>query len=679
APQDNSADEQDISRALAPIEAAGRADVKLSPKDIAYVLGYERAPVMGRPVDAMKRRLPRLKSRCDRFKEVVDHLHRRAIAEQQERKDQVRLIQWLGSAGSQVQASLDLDHADSGGPLKMQPLMLYAPLLPQASPQLHSPQPVHGAFDAGHLLAWPREALAALPPEQRAWLDTRRDVWRALGIENGPQVPAFIDDHFECVTLHADSAMPRELERLGELDPQTKHALQTLHQQGATLQFFKCKQTPDGVLEAIRHVATQSQHNFVSNWLPALVKADVMPTVLQADLDRINESHPKQWAKPLSKVDEESFRGRLLARQSAEELDDKLDLGRSTALIQTFSRSVMCVTSNAGDAASMRELAVLNTKLADTFGREYALRLLSADDANSTSEGAQAIIKSLAVMAPTVEVVEGALHLGGVAKFIAASGDDVMAEAAELSALRGAGMTPAEMRKRIVFLAPFATAALGAASSIDTVTHKVGEHAGGALYSVGAVMLSAVTGIMSVKYFADNYRQLEREGKLPGHLKLPPELHGKLDELSAMDLSKDRLIVIVGDALEQCGAEPAEREAVVARMRELEAPEIAATLLEESKPAGWREAWGAGAREAMGINPARLGLTIGTYTSPLMGAALGPYFLHQPVLYAIAGSYETIVGAASIWAYKRTFDMRWNRYVDHQQAPGDQEGRSSQS
>jgi Arc/MetJ family transcription regulator len=668
-PQDDRADEEDISRALALIEAAGRADVKLSPKDIAYVLGYERAPVMGRGLEAVKHRLPRLKSRCDRFKEVVDHLHRRAISEQQEREDQHRLTEWTGSLGPQARVGLDLDHVDSGGPLKMQPLMVY-PQLPQQS---HPQDATRAAFDAGHLLAWPAEALAALAPDQRTWLDTRHDVWRSLGIESGPQIPAFIDEHFECVTLHPDRPVPRELERLGELDPQIKRTLQKLQQQGATLRFFKCKQTPDAVLEAIRHVATQSQHNFVSNWLPALVKEDITPRVLQADLDRINENHPKQWAKPLSKVDEESFRGKLLERQSAEELADKLDLARSTALIQTFSQSVMCVTADAGDAASMRELAALNAKLANTFGREYAHRLLTADDANSTSEGAQAIIKSLAVMAPTVEVVEGALHLGGVARFIAASGDDVMAEAAELSALRGAGMTQAEMRKRIVFLVPFATAALGAASSIDTVAHKVGERAGGALFSVGAVMLSAVTGIMSVKYFAGNYRQLESEGKLPGHLKLPPELHDRLDELSAIDLSKDRVIAIVDDALEHCGAEPAEREAVVARMRELEAPEIAATLLEESKPAGWREAWGAGAREAMGINPARLGLTIGTYTSPLMGAALGPYFLHQPVLYAIAGSYETIVGAASIWAYRRTFDMRWNRYVDRQQAPDDQE------
>ncbi|OAJ61442.1 hypothetical protein A6V36_23985 [Paraburkholderia ginsengiterrae] len=675
APQDNSADEQDISRAFALIEVANRADVKLSPKDIAYVLGYERAPVMGRRLDAMKHRLPRLKSRCDRFQEVVDHLHRRAIGEQQEREQQGRLIEWLDSSGPQAQASFDLHHADSGGPLKMQPLMLHR----QLDPQLDLQEPARAAFDAGHLLAWPPEALAVLPTEQRAWLDTRRETWHALGIESGSQIPAFIDDHFECVTLSADRAMPRELERLCELDPQVKDTLHKLQRQGATLQFVKCNQTPDAVLEAIRHVATQSQHNFVSNWLPPLVKADVAPTVRQADLDRINENHPRQWAKPLSKVDEESFRGKLLERQSAEDLAGKLDLDRSTALIQTFSRSVMCVTANAGDAASMRELAALNTKLADTFGREYAHRLLTADDANSTSEGAQAIIKSLAVMAPTVEVVEGALHLGGVAKFIAASGDDVMAEAAELSALRGAGMTEAEMRKRIVFLAPFATAALAAASSIDTVAHKAGERAGGALYSVGAVMLSAVTGIMSVKYFAGHYRQLESEGKLPGHLRLPPELYDRLDELNAMDLSKDRMIAIVDDALETCGAEPAEREAVVARMRELEAPEMAATLIEESKPAGWREAWGAGAREAMGINPARLGLTIGTYTSPLMGAALGPYFLHQPVLYAIAGSYETIVGAASIWAYKRTFDMRWNRYVDRQQAPEDQDGRSSQS
>jgi hypothetical protein len=644
-------DAEDISRALTLIAAANRADVKLSAKDIAYGLGYERAPVMGRRVDAMKHRLPRLKSRCDRLQEVVDHLHQRATWEQQEGEDRAHLAEWLGSQGAETRASLDVDLTDSDSMLTMQPLTVRA-------------QPSGDDFDAGHMLSWPPEVLAALPPEQREWLDARRDLWNALGVESGPQVPTFIDDHFECVTFTPDGDMPREIERLAELSPAAKRTLTKLQQQGATLQFVKCKQTPDGVLEAIRHVATQSQHNFVSSWLPDLVKADIEPTVIQADRDRINENHPKQWAKSLAKVDETSFRGQLLERQSAEELADKLDFTRSTGLIRTLSGSAMRVTASTGDAVSKRELAALNATLGSMFGREYAHRLLTADDANSTSEGAQAIIKSLAVMAPTVEIVQDALHLGGVAKFIAASGDDVMAEAAELSALRGAGMTPAEMRKRVAFLAPFAAAALVAASSIDEVAHKVGERVGGALFSVGAVLLSAVTGIMSVKYFAGQYRQLEQDGKLPGHLALPPELHGRLDELSEMDLSKDRLITIVDDALASCGAEPAEREAVLARMRNLAAPEIAAAFLEQSKPVGWREAWGAGAREAMGINPARLGLTIGTYTSPLMGAALGPYFLHQPVLYAIAGSYETIVGAASIWAYKRTFDARWNRYVD---------------
>lgn len=667
ASQTRDADAEDISRALTLIEAANRADVKLSAKDIAYGLGYERAPVMGRRIDAVKHRLPRLKSRCDRLKEVVDHLHQRATWEQQEREDRASLTEWFGSQGPQTRASLDVDFAGADGALMMQPLTVRV----QASED--------NAFDAGHMVSWPPEVLAALPSEQREWLDARRDLWNALGVESGPQVPVFIEDHFESVTFRADGDMPREIERLSELSPAAKRTLDKLHRQGATLQFVKCKQTPDGVLEAIRHVATQSQHNFVSNWLPDLVKADIEPTVIQADRDRINENHPKQWAKSLAKVDDASFRGQLLERQSAGELADKLDFTRSTGLIRTFSGSVMRVTASGGDAASTRELAALNATLGSTFGREYAHRLLTADDANSTSEGAQAIIKSLAVMAPTVEIVQDALHLGGVAKFIAASGDDVMAEAAELSALRGAGMTPAEMRKRVVFLAPFAAAALAAASSIDEVAHKVGERVGGALFSVGAVLLSAVTGIMSVKYFAGQYRQLEQEGKLPGHLALPPELHGRLDELSEMDLSKERLMTIVDDALTSCGAEPAEREAVVARMNQLDAPEIAAAFLEQSKPVGWREAWGAGAREAMGINPARLGLTIGTYTSPLMGAALGPYFLHQPVLYAIAGSYETIIGAASIWAYKRTFDARWNRYVSRQEASEDQDGRSSQS
>jgi hypothetical protein len=173
-------------------------------------------------------------------------------------------------------------------------------------------------------------------------------------------------------------------------------------------------------------------------------------------------------------------------------------------------------------------------------------------------------------------------------------------------------------------LAPAAVVAFISASVIDVVSERLNDRLAGTLFSSTAVLLSAVTGVLSVKYFADQYRELIREGKITR-------------------VASDR--------------PPGWRERYLTGLAE--AMGINPTLF--------------GMREAMGINPARLGLTIGTYTAPLIGALLGPIFLHNPLLYAVAGSYETIVGALSIWLFNISFEARWKQFVHHQKAEAPQE------
>ncbi|CAM2191086.1 conserved protein of unknown function [Paraburkholderia kururiensis] len=670
-PFDTAAGREELSRAITLLSTANAAEVKLSARDIAYVLGYERAPFFRRSADTVRRVMPRMK-RCDeRVKDVVSHLHERAVWEHDEWGQRNALSDWVGALTPQQRAGLHVVHEASGGPAWTRAFKI------ATRDGEHET-----SFDAGHMLNVPADVLAALPQQAREALQTRRERWNALGVTSGPEAEEFVEAHFERESFDADSdEMPTEMAALVEMYPEAAQIVERLYAQGATLHLVRCSQTPDAVLDAIRHVATHSQHKFVTTWLPGLVRAGARPKVLESDLERLREESGKQLGRALEKAGPQArdgFRGAVLAQMSSDALADDEDFDTPINLIRDFSSDVLSVSASGGehDARTQADVARLDTLLADTFGREYALRRLSADDANRTSEGARAILTSLAVMAPTVEVVQDALHMGGFAKFLAASADDVMAEGAELSALRGAGMSNDEMRKRIATLAPVAVLALFAANSIDEVSHTVGDHAGGALFSTGAVMLSAATGLMSVKYFADNYRKLEREGKLPERIVLDAATREQLDALAAENPSPEELARIVDAALEQCGTDGTERERIVAQMRQLDSPQAIESLLNQSAPAGRLEAWRAGMKEAMGVNPARLGLTLGTYSAPAMGALLGPLFLHVPIAYAAAGSYETFMGVLTIWLHNLTFGARWRHAVDRKaqaeiEGPGD--------
>jgi hypothetical protein len=655
-PRKSPADNGDARRAVALLADAGRADVKLSVRDVACQLGFEAQPLARRSVDAVKGALPGAKSRSDRFRDVIGHQQQRAIWQHEERELGEQMSGWFEQLDGGQRASLDVTPAATGGPPWMQPLTL------------HTAGGSAIELDASHTLSWPADILAALPRETCAMLETRGKIWNTLGVESGPEAAALIDAHFERVTFDADGPLPGEVARLVELHPQMASTLRKLQQQGATLAFVRCTETPDTVLDAIRHIAVKSQHNFVSTWLPGLVAHDIEPEVTRDDVDAVRESSVKHRERALAKVDEDGFRGKVVARQFDESLDDDLDFTRSIGLIQTFSQSVMGVTATGADGASIRQLGALNRSLNDHFGREYARRRMIMDDANRTSEGAQTIIKSLAVMAPLVEVIQDVLHLGPVAQSLAAAGDDALSEGAEISALKGAGMTNEELRQRLKTIAPFGVLALGMAGSIDEVVQELGDHVGGALFSSSAVLLSFVTGALSIKYFADHYRQLEREDKLPPEMHLDARSRQQLDALSKVKLTKRELLKIVDTSLERSGAAPAERDALRARLARFSERRLMRRLRKEGALVPRSKAVVAGTKEAIGVNPARLGLMLGTLSSPAVGFALGPEFLHQPVLYAIAGSYETIVGALSIWAYGRSFDSRWKGFVRRREA-----------
>lgn len=644
-------DESVIEYVAQMLDAADAAEVKVSPNALKRHVGFAQPSRTRRAIETTRRIIPRVKTETQRIAEVEAHLGQRARAKKADELQGAQMEAWFESLTDAERQAVYIAPVAEGGPSWLQPLMLRV----DGETWLE--------FNAEHLVNWPPLVVAQLPQDAQAMLAARQKMLSALNIESGPEAAAFIEEHFEQQSFDINDAAPQEVARLVELHPELAPILHGLQREGAQLKFIRSTKTPDAVLDAMRHVAHSSQHNFISTWFRDFVETGVEPTVTEDDLAKIREDNAKSKRVALTKFKDDPFRSALATRQHDSALEDALDIQQSIDLIKDFSKSAMSVAAASPAGGKAARLDQINHSLNELFGREYARRRMTFDDANRTSEGAKAIITSLAVLAPVVELLEKGLNLGPVAKAVAAAGDDAAAESAEISALKEAGVSNQELLQRVAIAGPAAALSLGMAGSIDEVVKELGDHAGGAMYSTSAVFLSFVTSVLSIQYFAKNYKRLERENKLPPDLVLDEKTRALLDKVDQAKISKRDLLRIVDQSLEQSGATQEERTVVHARLSRFNQRKLLRALGKEGKLSMRQNPVVAGVKEAVGVNPARLGLMAGTLSSPVVGYALGPWFLHQPVLYAIAGSFETIVGAMSIWAYGRSFDSRWKRFV----------------
>lgn len=644
-------DDSVITYAADMLDAADAAEVNVSPAALERYVGFAQPSRTRRAIEATRKAIPGLKTEGQRIAKVEEHVQQRAEGKAADDHQAAVMETWFEGLSDAQRNAVFVASAAEGGPSWLQPLKLRV----HGEPSLE--------FNAEHLVEWPPSVIARLPQEAQAMLAARQKMLSALNLESGPEAAAFIEEHFEQQSFDINDAAPQEVARLVELHPELAPILHGLQREGAQLTFIRSTKTPDAVLDAMRHVANSSQHNFISTWFRDFVEAGVEPTVTDDDLAKIREDNAKSKRVALAKFKDEPFRSALAMRQHDGALEDALDIRQSIDLIKDFSKSAMSVAVVSPTGGNETRLDQVNHSLNELFGREYARRRMTFDDANRTSEGAKAIITSLAVLAPVVELLEKGLNLGPVAKAVAAAGDDAAAESAEISALKEAGVSNQELLQRVAIAGPAAVLSLGMAGSIDEVVKELGDHAGGAMYSTSAVFLSFVTSVLSIQYFAKNYKRLERENKLPPDLVLDEKTRALLEKVDQAKISKRDLLRIVDQSLEKSGATQEERTAVHARLSRFNQRKLLRALGKEGKLSMRQNPVVAGVKEAVGVNPARLGLMAGTLSSPVVGYALGPWFLHQPVLYAIAGSFETIVGAASIWAYGRSFDSRWKRFV----------------
>lgn len=652
--------EIELERALYIIQTAEEHEIPLNARDVALILGYENdESLISKISNLIKEKLPLIKGREEKFKAVVGHIQEKALFENQEFDESKRFSEWIEQFNPTELAGARLVSAS------VSDAMMEIPII-----TITKQDGTTATFELSNLLNLTKEQLTKLPEYIQKDLEARREFWEMYVMTSGPELKNFLEQNFfhEDIQFSENESLA-EIEWLKTVYPEDYAFLENLKKQGSEIRLVTCRQSPDNVLGAVRHIATESQHKFVSTWLPDMIREGTRPVVLRKDIEVLE----KQYSDRLKIVQEiqnqAEFRKQLVAKLFREELTQKTDFLRSIEQIEGFTPFYISIEVSGGNISPEDILRIreINQKFDSGIGNEYAKRKLLFDDANEISEEAQNIIKAMAIVGPAAHVLEHSFHLPGIAKFLAASTDDIMSEWAEISALRGAGISWKEIRSRFKTLAPAIPIAFALAGVVEPARQMLNERLAGAIFSSAAVFLSAVTCTLSAKMFAEKYGELAKEGKLREFYPVISE--EELEKIKSatetlnVEVTPEKIWSAIEDSLRRLG----EDEGSIQEKRELffrfvqskDAEEILKGLEQPSFLKRYKE----GTKEAMGINPARFGIAMGAFTSPVFGFLAGPTFLARPLLYALAGSYESAAGVGSIIGYKKIFPLLWRHHV----------------
>src|SRR5688572_3946924 len=167
--------------------------------------------------------------------------------------------------------------------------------------------------------------------------------------------------------LDWEARLPVELRYVFKKMPEAKERLRVLLANGKAIGIRTVERTPERVLEAVKHVSLNSQHNCILTWLPELLRDKHLPVFTPEDYARAKEH------------------GADLDADVRAILDARL----------SFKKLVLIDEENVGiadeDRRLMRELSEIVYPLAvDTIVHRAVV-----DNANERTEIAQNIIKAM--------------------------------------------------------------------------------------------------------------------------------------------------------------------------------------------------------------------------------------------------------------------------------------------
>ncbi|HTY11772.1 MAG TPA: hypothetical protein VMF88_11955 [Bacteroidota bacterium] len=285
--------------------------------------------------------------------------------------------------------------------------------------------------------------------------------------------------------LEFPDLLPKELRYALQKDPSLKNRIVKVFKSGKAIGIRTVEKTPERVLTAINNIAVISQHRTIITWLPRLLLTQTRPSFLPADHEA--------------------------AARNGVDLDEEIAVILSHRL--DFKKFVLVDEGNLGATSIDRRIVdELNEAISPIIIRHVTNRM-TFDNADTRTATGQAIIKALLFIGPVAQVFE--MYTRGIGKLVAASTDDVLAETAELFALRGSGFTWKQLIVRSRLLIPVFLLATYGAFEVDHLLDLGNLALAGFLFGVTSVALSLTTALQSIRMYKECVDDLVNEKKLP--------------------------------------------------------------------------------------------------------------------------------------------------------------------
>ncbi len=284
-----------------------------------------------------------------------------------------------------------------------------------------------------------------------------------------------------------EQELPIEIQFIFNRYPEYKDRIRTILDTGKAIGVRTVLKTPDNILKAVHTISVHSQGNYIITWLPELLLNKHMPVFTEADSQRAI-----QYGENLPKAIETILRDRL-----------------------RFKRLVLIDEENIGIKPEEQRLMTELTEIIYPLSVDYSVFRIISDNAHERTEIAQAIIKILFIVGPIAHVLEK--YASGIGKVFAASADDLLGEAAEMTALRGSGFGWKVLARRSIILIPvFALATFGA-FQVEHLLETGHTALAGVVFGLSAVALSLTTAIQSIFLYKRGAEKLQAEEKLRGN------------------------------------------------------------------------------------------------------------------------------------------------------------------
>lgn len=283
--------------------------------------------------------------------------------------------------------------------------------------------------------------------------------------------------------LDFEGDLPIEIQYIIKKYPEYKERIRKILSEGKAIGVRTVLRTPENILQAVHTISVHSQGNYIITWLPALLK---------------DKHRPKFTENDKAKV------------PAKENLDEAVETILRDRL--RFKKLVLIDEENIGIKPEEQRFMTELSEIIYPLAVDYSVFRVIADNARERTHVAQSIIKALLVIGPIAHILEK--FAAGIGKIFAASTDDLIGEAAELSALRGSGFTWRELAKRGRILIPVFALATWGAYSVEGFLRQEKIILAGTVFGLSAVALSLTTAIQSIFMYRKNLRGLEAEGKI---------------------------------------------------------------------------------------------------------------------------------------------------------------------